>query len=148
MLHIKMNGWNHSTNVWAEFFPIRACFGFDSFPQLRYTIYVFQFTVKIFFFLLLLFASPLSTYSLLTEKKVLIDLEDGFARFNVPSRGSVVSRPLMVNQVNMLADPKGRVEKTDPHSADYPLTPLRGLLYGLLRGLLYGLVRGLPCGLP
>ena len=34
----------------------------------------------------------------------------------------------------------GRVEKTDPHSADYPLTPLRGLLYGL--------VRGLPCGLP
>ena len=42
----------------------------------------------------------------------------------------------------------GRVEKTDPHSADYPLTPLRGLLYGLLRGLLYGLVRGLPCGLP
>ena len=35
-----------------------------------------------------------------------------------------------------------------PHSADYPLTPLRGLLYGLLRGLLYGLVRGLPCGLP
>ena len=43
---------------------------------------------------------------------------------------------------------KGRVEKTDPHSADYPLTPLRGLLYGLLRGLLYGLVRGLPCGLP
>ena len=43
---------------------------------------------------------------------------------------------------------RGRVEKTDPHSADYPLTPLRGLLYGLLRGLLYGLVRGLPCGLP
>ena len=42
----------------------------------------------------------------------------------------------------------GRVEKTDPHSADYPLTPVRGLLYGLLRGLLYGLVRGLPCGLP
>ena len=35
---------------------------------------------------------------------------------------------------------KGRVEKTDPHSADYPLTPVRGLLYGL--------VRGLPCGLP
>ena len=43
---------------------------------------------------------------------------------------------------------RGRVEKTDPHSADYPLTPLRGLLYGLLRGRLYGLVRGLPCGLP
>ena len=42
----------------------------------------------------------------------------------------------------------GRVEKTDPHSADYSLTPLRGLLYGLVRGLLYGLVRGLPCGLP
>ena len=42
----------------------------------------------------------------------------------------------------------GRVEKTDPQSADYPLTPPRGLLYGLLRGLLYGLLRGLPCGLP
>ena len=83
MLHIKMNSWNHSTNVWAEFFFIRACFGFGSFPQLRYTIYVFQFTIKIFF-LLLLFASLPSTYSLLTEKKVSIDLEDGFARFNLP----------------------------------------------------------------
>ena len=39
-----------------------------------------------------------------------------------------------------IGDFGGRVEKTDPHSADYPLTPLRGLLYGL--------VRGLPCGLP
>ena len=48
----------------------------------------------------------------------------------------------------LCAGEKGRVEKTDPHSADYPLTPVRGLLYGLLRGLLYGLVRGLPCGLP
>ena len=41
---------------------------------------------------------------LLTEKKFFIDLEDVFARFNLPSWGSVVSRPLMVNQVNMLAD--------------------------------------------
>ena len=101
MLHIKMNSWNHSTNVWAEFFFIRACFAFGSFPQLRYTIYVFQFTIKIFFSLLLFALLP-STYSLLTEKKVSIDLEDGFARFNLPSRGSVV----MVNQVNLLADPK------------------------------------------
>ena len=29
----------------------------------------------------------------------------------------------------------GKVEKTDPRSADYPLTPLRGLPYGLLYGL-------------
>ena len=29
----------------------------------------------------------------------------------------------------------GKVEKTDPRSADYPLTPLRGLPYGLLHGL-------------
>ena len=33
-----------------------------------------------------------------------------------------------------------RVEKTDPRSADYPLT--------LLRGLPHVLLRGLPCGLP
>ena len=33
----------------------------------------------------------------------------------------------------------GRVEKTDPRSADYPLTPLHGLPYGLLHGLPYGL---------
>ena len=26
----------------------------------------------------------------------------------------------------------GKVERTDPRSADYPLTPLRGLVYGLL----------------
>ena len=34
----------------------------------------------------------------------------------------------------------GKVEKTDPRSADYPLTPLRGLPYGLLHGLLHGLL--------
>ena len=33
----------------------------------------------------------------------------------------------------------GKVEKTDPRSADYPLTPLHGLPYGLLHGLLHGL---------
>ena len=45
-----------------------------------------------------------STFSLLTEKKLSIDLENVFARFNLPSWGSVVSRPLMVNQVNTLAN--------------------------------------------
>ena len=39
---------------------------------------------------------------------------------------------------------EGKVEKTDPRSADYPLTPLRGLPYGLLHGLPYGLLHGLP----
>ena len=33
----------------------------------------------------------------------------------------------------------GRVEKTDPRSADCPLTPLHRLPYGLLHGLPYGL---------
>ena len=33
----------------------------------------------------------------------------------------------------------GKVEKTDPRSADSPLTPLLGLPYGLLHGLLHGL---------
>ena len=45
-----------------------------------------------------------STFSLLTLKKLSIDLENVFARFNLPSRGSGVSRPLMVNQVNTLAN--------------------------------------------
>ena len=51
---------------------------------------------------------------------------------------SQYSSPISTSTRKM--EKSGRVEKTDPHSADYPLTPLRGLLYGL--------VRGLPCGLP
>ena len=38
----------------------------------------------------------------------------------------------------------GNVEKTYPHSAEYPLPQLRGLPYGLLRGLPYRLPNGLP----
>ena len=38
----------------------------------------------------------------------------------------------------------GKVEKTYPHSAEYPLPQLRGLPYGLLRGLPYRLPNGLP----
>ena len=42
---------------------------------------IFHFTVKICFLLLLLNCSPPSTFLLLTEKKLSIDLENAFVRF-------------------------------------------------------------------
>ena len=71
---------NHASHYIGIIF-IWACFWSSSFPQLRYTIYVFHFTTSSCHFFWT--ASPPSTFSLLTEKKLSTDLEDAFVRFKL-----------------------------------------------------------------